>query len=125
NDKTVLSGLRYHQQGSGEWEEGEKQKKGQNETGGVVWGEETHLKKRGTERGDRGRNSSTQREKGGSKEGYLIESCSCAHGAGRSCGKVNSTGESNLFQPLAAPAEHQRDECTGAGSVVKTESLWE
>lgn len=76
---------------------GRKPKKGQNETGGAEWGERTHLKKRGTERGDRGRNTTREtrereREEEGAKRVTSSRAAS-AHGAGRSCGKVNSTGE--------------------------------
>lgn len=79
---------------------GRKPKKGQNESG-AERGERTHLKKRGTERGD------TERERGEGAHRGLPHLELLVHTVqGRSCGKVNSTEE---FQSVLSHLQPSQD----------------
>lgn len=90
---------------------GGEPKKGQHETEGAEGGNRPQLKKRGTQREDRGRNGSrepreAEERKGREQRGLPHPELLVHTVQGRSCGKVNSTGE---FQSVFSHSQPSQD----------------
>lgn len=88
-------------------------------------GERTHLKKRGTERGARGRVSTTQpRERGAGAERVVSSRAASAHGGEEKLWESKQRRRIPVcFQPLAGLTGDYKDECAGPGSVIKTDLM--